>query len=231
MSGVSLEVELHGFGCRVLGEGHGRALTALSALVRDESLEALLLQLYGAQLMPAQRPVLVSQWAKYLFGLLITPVLVAILTRDWHWPLRLDHLAIAVDERGLPDGLLFVEAGSRRVMNADEPLQAFDALLDDLLTPLITRLGVYGELPRAVLWSSAGEALDACLRCLEASLAERGRPLLEQARRSDGRRNPLYRSVVHVPRYQRRACCLSHRVAWVGRCEHCPLPIEAPAKL
>ncbi|RXT71444.1 hypothetical protein B1F67_21820, partial [Pseudomonas syringae] len=23
---------------------------------------------------------------------------------------------------------------------------------------------------------------------------------------------------------QRRVCCLSHRVEWVGRCEHCPLP-------
>ncbi|WP_170969011.1 (2Fe-2S)-binding protein, partial [Pseudomonas viridiflava] len=25
------------------------------------------------------------------------------------------------------------------------------------------------------------------------------------------------------PRRQRKACCLSYQVEWVGRCEHCPL--------
>lgn len=211
----------------VLAETDRRALLTLAELLQPQRLDALLLNLYGAQLMPQQRDVLVSQWAKYGFMLMIPPVLVASIAQGWHWPLGLAHVAVALDERGIPNGVKFLAAGAVLVKPAGDPLQRFSGLLDDLLTPFISTLSAYGGVPRAVLWSSAGEALENCLSRLDAPLAEKGWPLLNQRLRADGRRNPLYQTILYTPHRQRRSCCLSHRVEWVGRCEHCPLPVAA----
>lgn len=208
----------------VLVETDQRALLTLAELLQPQRLDALLLNLYGPQLMPQQRDVLVSQWAKYGFMLMIAPVLVASIVHDWHWPLGLEQVAVALDERGIPDGVRFLAAGAVLAAPPEDPLQRFTDLLDDLLTPFINKLSAYGGVPRTVLWSSAGEVVDNCLNRLDAPLAQTGWPLLNQRMRVDGRRNPLYQTILYTPRRQRRSCCLSHRVEWVGRCEHCPLP-------
>lgn len=208
----------------VLAETDRRPLLTLAELLQPQRLDALLLNLYGPQLMPQQRDVLVSQWAKYGFMLMIPPLLVASIAHDWHWPLGLERVAVLLDERGIPNGMRFLAAGAVPEEPVGDPLQRFSDLLDDLLTPFINTLSAYGGVPRAVLWSSAGEALENCLSHLEAPLAEKGWPLLNQRLRGDGRRNPLYQTILYTPGRQRRSCCLSHRVEWVGRCEHCPLP-------
>ncbi|MCS5515873.1 hypothetical protein NWF32_13810 [Pseudomonas qingdaonensis] len=48
----------------------------LAELLRPDAFDALLLGLYGPELMPAQRPVLVSQWSKYYFAVLWRAALV-----------------------------------------------------------------------------------------------------------------------------------------------------------
>ncbi|GAB7533102.1 siderophore-iron reductase FhuF [Pseudomonas sp. 3A(2025)] len=221
--------ELQPFGQGVRGEG-GVPLPTLLAAGR---LDALLDSVYGPELMASHKPVLVSQWAKYYFTLLIPPVLVANLVHGWHWPLTLAHIALALDERGVPQGIRFLGQGAAGGCAGDKPLQRFADLLDDNLRPFIEVLGAYGKLPRAVLWSSVGDTLEQCLTRLERrdpALARDGWPLLDLPRRADGRVNPLFNSVAYVPqasgepRRQRRACCLSYQVEWVGRCEHCPLP-------
>lgn len=215
---------LQSLGCTVLADGDPCPVIALPVLLQAPRLDALLLHLYGPQLLSEHQPVLVSQWAKYAFMQLIPAVVVAALAHDWHWPLRLEQVALGLSERGTPDAVKFLAPGALRAVTGVAPLSRFDGLLDELLTPFIDALSTYGGLPRVVLWSSAGDALDTCLSRLDASLAQGGWPLLSQPRRADGRRNPLYQTITYAPQRQRRACCLSHRVAWVGRCEHCPLP-------
>ncbi|QIQ73723.1 Ferric iron reductase protein FhuF [Pseudomonas coronafaciens] len=222
------------FGRTLLAASDLRPVLALPDLLLPERLDQLLLSVYGPQLMPSQLPVLVSQWAKFYFMQIIPPVLVASLVHGWHWPLALEQVGLALDERGVPCGVRLLEQGEVWRDIPVDPFQRFAGLLDDNLQPFIAALSAYGELPGAVLWSSAGDYLEGCLvqlaGCSDVSLAA-GMALLTERRRPDGRANPLYQAVRYVakaegaePRRQRRVCCLSHRVEWVGRCEHCPLP-------
>jgi len=207
------------FGQTLLAADDPRPVQSLLELLQPESLDAVLLNIYGPDLMPAQRAVLVSQWSKYYFMQLIPPVVVASLVFDRHWSLRLDQVSLALDERGLPSGVKLdvYEGGS------------LDGLLDDNLRPFIEILSTYGDLPGAVLWGNAGDYLESCLVRLGAVTdvsLEAGYGLLRNSTLSDGRRNPLFNAVSYVgepARRKRRTCCLSYQVEWVGRCEHCPL--------
>ncbi|RMV72675.1 Ferric iron reductase protein FhuF [Pseudomonas caricapapayae] len=222
------------FGQTLLAVDDPRPVVALPDLLRRERLDQLLLTLYGPQLMPAQLPVLVSQWAKFYFMQLIPPVLVGNLVRGLHWPLRLDQVALALDERGVPTGVRLTEQGEAWRDSPVEPFQRFAGLLDHNLQPFIAALSAYGGLADRVLWVSAGDYLEKGLvqlaACSDVPLAA-GLALLSERKRPDGRANPLFQAVRYIPqaqggepRRQRRVCCLSHRVEWVGRCEHCPLP-------
>lgn len=225
---------LRRFGQGLVGADDSRPVSPLPALLEAERLDALLLGLYGPELMPSRLPVLVSQWAKYYFMQVIPPVVVASLACDWHWPLNPERIALALDERGVPIGLKWLGEGERIRVRPGNPFERFASLLDDNLSPVIDALSTYGDLPGAVLWSSAGDVLESCLvQCAELPdlLLGEASALLTSRTRPDGRRNPLFKTIRYVaqgdgspPRRQRRACCLSYQVEWVGRCEHCPLP-------
>ena len=207
-----------------------RKLIELPELLRPTTLDRLLLQVYGAELMTDQLPVLVSQWFKFYAMQVIAPVVVASLAHGKHWPLRLDQLSFALDERGVLDGVRFSCSPVVRSESTD-PFECFAPLLDNL-AQVIERLSTYGGLAPRVLWSSAGDYLETCLRRLssvsDVSLAP-GYGLLREPLMPDGQRNPLFASIIYIEGSkgqtvrQRRNCCLSYRVAWVGRCEHCPL--------
>ncbi|MBX8516514.1 siderophore-iron reductase FhuF [Pseudomonas cichorii] len=219
---------LERFGQTLLSADDPRPVMALSELLRKESLDALLTRLYGPDLMAAHLPVLVSQWAKYYFMQVIAPQVVGSLVYRWHWPLHLEQVALALDERGVPTGLKLLGEGAAYQVLPVDPFERFAGLLDDNLQPFIDALSIYGGLASSVLWCSAGDYLERCLvqlgECSEVSL-EVGQALLAVRVRPDGRRNPLFQAVTHVgQRRQRRTCCLSYQVEWVGRCEHCPLP-------
>ncbi|MCE5985169.1 IucA/IucC family C-terminal-domain containing protein [Pseudomonas sp. LF19] len=171
---------------------------ALQALLDQARFDPLLLALYGPQLMPAQRPVLVSQWSKYYFALV------------WRMlgegePLSaFSDTAVQVDARGLPVTLV-TEA---------TPCQD---LFAEHLQPLVVRLAELGPVSMAVLWGNAGDCLD---QALQGRVDSSGLQVLLQTPGS-----PLYAAVSQdaAGRRRRRTCCLSYKVDWVGHCEHCPL--------
>ncbi len=220
---------LAGFARTLLVDGT-RQTTALSELLRDETLDRLLLQVYGPSLMPDKLPVLVSQWMKYYTMQLVPPVVVANLVHGVDWPLHLDQLGFALHERGFLDGVAFY-AASRGASPSVNPFERFASLLENL-EQVTGRLSAYGRVAPGVLWGSAADYLETCLKQLAAvsdvSLAT-GYGLLRERMRPDGQRNPLFNAITYIEGAdgqtvrQRRSCCLSHRVQWVGRCEHCPL--------
>ncbi|SQF99897.1 ferric iron reductase [Paucimonas lemoignei] len=207
------------FGQTLLVAEDPQPVRPLLEVLQPESLDALLLNLYGPQLMPAKQAVLVSQWSKYYFMQVIPPVVVASLMFDRHWSLKLDDVSLALDVRGLPAGVKFgaCEEGG------------LEGLLDHNLRPVIENLSAYGNLPGAVLWGNAGDYLESCLARLSALTdvsLDAGFGLLRNRTLADGRRNPLLNAITYVGEpacRKRRTCCLSYQVEWVGRCEHCPL--------
>ncbi len=164
--------------------------------------DQLLLDLYGPQLMPAQRPVLVSQWSKYYFATVWQTLL-----GDARLPVFAET-AVALDARGLPTAL----NGQGRYC------EGLDEVVSQHLEPLVQRLGALGALQSAVLWGNAGDCLDqvlplaGCDTGLGCLLTTPGSPLFAAVGLdASGKR-------------RRRTCCLSYKVDWVGHCEHCPLP-------
>jgi ferric iron reductase protein FhuF len=223
------EGPLAGF-AKTLVLDEARPVVPLAELLRRETLDRLLLQVYGSELMPDQQPVLVSQWMKYYAMQLIPPVVVASLVHRVSWPLTVDQLSFALHERGFLDGVRF-EGALFDASNSGDPFERFAPLFDNL-QQVIDRLSAYGSVAPGLLWGNAGDYLETCLRELAAvsnvSLAP-GFGLLRERLRPDGTRNPLFNAINYIEGNdgqslrQRRSCCLSHRVEWVGRCEHCPL--------
>lgn len=164
--------------------------------------DALLLDLYGPQLMPAQRPVVVSQWSKYYFAMIWRTLL------DGAVVPRFAASAVALDTRGLPLAL----AGQ------GQPCEGREGLLEHHLQPLVSRLAALGAVAPAVLWGNAGDCLDQALQSDDGD-----RNGLGQLLTSPG--SPLYLAVrlEASGKRRRRTCCLSYKVDWVGHCEHCPL--------
>ncbi|WP_296183511.1 siderophore-iron reductase FhuF [Pseudomonas sp. UBA1879] len=206
-----------------------RPVFLLPELLRDEALNRLLMQVYGPELMPEKLPVLVSQWFKFYAMQLIPPVVVASLVKGMSWPLALNDLAFALHERGFLDGVRF-ESEAFQASDSKDPFERFAPLLNNL-QQVIERLSAYGGVASAVLWSSAGDYLERCLRQLaqiDGLAAEVGHGLLNKRFRPDGARNPLFKTITYEEGTdgklirRRRSCCLSYRVEWVGRCEHCP---------
>jgi ferric iron reductase protein FhuF len=178
------------------------ASLSLEQLLAPACFESLLLELYGPELMPAQRPVLVSQWSKYYFAAL--------------WQALLGGSALPIfaatdvtlDARGLPIAL----AGQGGCC------EGLEAILDQHLQPLVLRLATLGAVAPGVLWGNAGDCLDQALQRVEVDGNGLGRLLTSPD-------SPLYAAVsldVSGQR-RRRVCCLSYKVDWVGHCEHCPL--------
>lgn len=175
----------------------------LEQLLQPAHFDALLLGLYGPELMPAQRPVLVSQWSKYYFAAIwqallggsALPVFVA--------------TEVTLDSRGLP--LVLAGQGSCR--------EGLEAIVEQHLQPLVLRLAALGPVAPGVLWGNAGDCLDQALRRAGADDIGLGRLLTLPE-------SPLYAAVSLDASGQRRrrVCCLSYKVDWVGHCEHCPLP-------
>jgi ferric iron reductase protein FhuF len=220
---------LAGF-ARTLVLDEARSVFALPELLQRETLDRLLLQVYGPELMPGKLPVLVSQWMKFYAMQLIPPVVVASLVHGVSWPLQLDRLGFALHERGFLDGVKF-DGAALEASRSGAPFERFAPLLENL-ERVINRLSAYGNVAPGVLWGSAGDYLETCLRQLAAAndvSLEVGYALLRERLRPDGRRNPLFNAVTYIEGVdgqsvrQRRSCCLSYRVEWVGRCEHCPL--------
>lgn len=170
-------------------------LLTRDALFESQTFHGLLLALYGPELMPAQLPVLVSQWSKYYFMLLWREALAGRAPR-WSAELRVE-----LDARGLP-----------AAYGAGDGLNGLAEVIDAHLPPLIERLARLGGVPAAVLWGNAGD-------CLEQVAGDAAKPWLQDLD------SPLFAAVGEdaAGRRRRRTCCLSYKVEWVGHCEHCPL--------
>ncbi len=207
----------------LLPPDHPSPAVPLPALLRPEVLDPLLLKLYGAELMPAQRPVLVSQWSKYYFMQIFPALLVTQLAAGWFLPLQLDEWGVVLDERGLPVAVKPVDPGE-----PGSPSDSLEPWIATHLRPLIEALSGAAGPPPAILWGNAGDYLERAVRQLQSlglrSLAP-AESLLGTRRLADGRANPLYAPVQYAGdgRRQRRSCCLSYQVPWVGACEGCPM--------
>lgn len=200
-----------------------RIAVSLPELLQPRVLDQLLLRIYGSELMPAHKPVLVSQWSKYYLMHWLPVMLVSQLGHGWDLPLLLREVGLVLDERGLPVAIRFFEAGEPGDAQASlEPWIASN------LRPFVDILSRYGDMPAAVLWGNAGDYLEQGLRDIERlGMVDPGpgQAMLSTRKLADGRPNPLYAPVRYLGdgRRERRSCCLAYQVENIGHCQSCPL--------
>lgn len=178
-----------------------------------------------------------TQWSKWHFSLLLTPVIAANIAADWQLPVALDDVGIVLSPDSRTLAIRFAHEGARQSFTSAE--DRFALLVDEHLTPLIATIAQASGLPKKVLWSNAGNVFENTVQDCAALLGE-AHPALAQARallavrtRPDGRRNELFAPVAYTgeeDKRRRRICCLRYRMASLPLCKTCPLD-EIPKKL
>lgn len=206
----------------VLPDDDPRTVVSLPELLQPQVLDQLLLKIYGADLMPSHKPVLVSQWSKYYFMHWLPVMLVSQLGHGWDLPLLPRETGLVLDERGVPLAVRFFGEGEE-----GDPQASLEPWIASNLRPVIEALSEYGEVAPAVLWGNAGDYLELNLRRLQRlGLHAQGpaETLLGTRKLADGRANPLYQPVRYRGdgRRERRSCCLAWQVEGIGYCEQCP---------
>jgi ferric iron reductase protein FhuF len=191
---------------------------------------------FRPQFAAADQRGLASIWINQYFNRLFPPVISAALLLNQRMPLRLEQLAVVVDDQGLP--LAFkLPGGCEPLASPETPFERFAHLLDDNLQPLIQALCAHTGVSAKVLWSNAGNYFEAWLgqlksRTQQPQLLVDGERLLASPRRPDGSRNPLYAPIRYVeiehadgqvrPWRQRRLCCIRDLLPEVKLCPNCP---------
>lgn len=158
-----------------------------------------------------------TQWNKYFWRAVLPPWVLA----AWLGGTLMPASAVLVNRGHEPAALHFIASGG----SPGHPAVVF--------APWVEAMAVVGRMSPRVIWSNAGNLLEALLGALpgfDPALAEQAvflrRSWIEQQRLESGR-NPLFQPIRWVPgtppRRVRRICCLRYREPSLGYCATCPL--------
>ena len=196
-------------------------------LVETGGTELLLAPLRRATPGVADR-VLISHWSRYLFLLVIPPVLLTLLFSDRRLPLRPEETGLVVNGAGLPVAVGLPHAGAPAAPAGTLP-ERLMPLFRDYLAPVVEGLAAGGRLAPRILWGNVAHYLDWVGRNLgeEAppGLADAFASLLAQPEWPGGR-NPVAGLIRREPGTdapRRSVCCLLHALPDRSPCRGCPL--------
>ncbi|RWR00921.1 iron reductase [[Pantoea] beijingensis] len=180
------------------------------------------------QNLPREAKPLHSLWAQWYFGLVVPPMMMALLFETRSIDCSPQHFHVEFHDSGRPAifWLNVREDKGARYLNAH---QRIDRMIQRHLIPVTQAIEQQGEINARLIWNNIGYLMHWFLGELEPLLAEDTRIMLEHAlffsrERPDGCDNPLYRSV--IPRggdMQRRCCCQRYRLPGIQRCGDCTL--------
>jgi ferric iron reductase protein FhuF len=171
-----------------------------------------------------------TQWSKWHFSRLLTPVIAANIVADRQLPVGIDRIGIVLSPDSRTLAIRLPGEGDQRQFG--DAHDRFAVVIDKHLAPLISGLSRASGLPAKVLWSNAGNVFENVTKECAAMLGEahpgvmHARALLISRHRPDKRRNELFAPVTYVgndARRQRRICCLRYRMDELSLCKSCPL--------
>lgn len=169
-----------------------------------------------------------TQWSKWHFSIVLTPVLALNLVADWRLPIALDQIAVLLSPDSRTMAIRLRDAGGRA--RFDSAHGRFAPIVETHLAPVVSALSQASGLPAKVLWSNAGNVAEAVVAECAQRLGEdhpgvRGaRAFLASRAWPDGRRNELFEPVRYAAGLRRRRiCCLRYRIDALPLCKSCPL--------
>lgn len=171
---------------------------------------------------------LLSLWAQWYIGLMVPPLMQALLTQDIALDLSPEHFHVEFHETGRA-ACFWIDVHEDRVATLQSPQERMETLLKQALIPVVDALEKTGEINGKLIWSNTGYLIHWYLNEMKPLLGDETLDTLRQScffakQLSDGHDNPLFRTV--VPRdglLVRRTCCQRYRLPDVQQCGDCTL--------
>lgn len=171
---------------------------------------------------------LLSLWAQWYIGLMVPPVMLALLTQETMLDLSSEHFHVEFHETGRA-ACFWIDVHEDPSASHLSAQARMERQITRALVPVIDALEATGEINGKLIWSNTGYLIHWYLTEMKPLLGDEKVDALRQScffarQLSDGRDNPLYRTV--VPReglLVRRTCCQRYRLPDVQQCGDCTL--------
>ncbi|MRS90610.1 siderophore-iron reductase FhuF [Enterobacteriaceae bacterium RIT714] len=171
---------------------------------------------------------LLSLWAQWYIGLMVPPLMIALLTQDAALDLSPEHFHVEFHETGRA-ACFWIDVHEDRNATVLSAQDRMETLVKQALIPVVNALEETGEINGKLIWSNTGYLIHWYLTEMKPVLGDETVDALRQScffakQLSDGQDNPLFRTV--VPRdglLVRRTCCQRYRLPDVQQCGDCTL--------
>lgn len=223
----------HMLECFKLDEPFPQQAKTLAEWMRPAELHSLL-ALYSDHIyrnqptQPRENKPLISLWAQWYIGLMVPPLMLALLTEDAAISLASQHFHVEFHETGRA-ACFWVDVIEDAQSSRASAAQRMETLITQALLPVVDALEATGDINGKLIWSNTGYLINWYLGEMKTVLGEEQVNGLRQRfffakTLSCGRDNPLWRTV--VPRdglLVRRTCCQRYRLPDVQQCGDCTL--------
>ncbi|MES0266163.1 siderophore-iron reductase FhuF [Citrobacter sedlakii] len=177
---------------------------------------------------PRENKPLLSLWAQWYIGLMVPPLMLALLTQETAIDVSPEHVHVEFHETGRA-ACFWIDVHPDRQATECSPQMRIEILIKQALTPVVQALVATGEINGKLIWSNTGYLIHWYLNEMKPLLGEELLHALRHAcffekQLSCGTDNPLWRTV--VPRegvLVRRTCCQRYRLPDVQQCGDCTL--------
>ncbi|XTZ37800.1 siderophore-iron reductase FhuF [Salmonella enterica] len=210
----------------------GQAMT-LAEWSRPAALQTLIAtysdHIYRHQpLQPRENKPLLSLWAQWYLGLMVPPLLLALLTQQSAIDLAPDLFHVEFHETGRA-ACFWIDVQPDPWLTMQNDTQRIAALIRQAMMPVVQALEATGDINGKLIWSNTGYLINWCFGEMLPLLGEARVAALRQfcffeKQLPDGHDNPLWRTVVlREGTLVRRTCCQRYRLPDVQQCGDCTL--------
>ncbi|HDT6547075.1 TPA: siderophore-iron reductase FhuF [Kluyvera ascorbata] len=177
---------------------------------------------------PRENKPLISLWAQWYLGLMVPPLMLALLTEESAIAVSPEHIHVEFHETGRA-ACFWVDVRHDLRASQKPLVERMDHLVIQGITPVIEALEATGDINGKLIWSNTGYLINWYLGEMMALLGEEQVNQLRQRyffskTLVNGQDNPLWHTVVvREGRLARRTCCQRYRLPDVQQCGDCTL--------
>lgn len=169
-----------------------------------------------------------SLWAQWYIGLLVPPVLLALLTLPQALAISPNHVHVEFHETGRA-ARFWIDVQEDSLATQLDRRQRLEQFVVNGIAPIVNALAASGDINARLIWSNTGYLINWFLGEIRELIGDEAASELRQAcffekRWLNGEDNPLYRTVVlRDGMLVRRTCCQRYRLPDVMQCGDCSL--------
>lgn len=178
--------------------------------------------------LPREGKPLISLWAQWYFGLLVPPLMLALLTHDTALDISPAHFHVEFHETGRA-ACFWADVHADRHATLLDDRGRIEKLIVSAMLPVVQALEATGEINGKLIWSNTGYLINWYLNEMKPLLGDARVSALRQLcffdkMLANGMDNPLWRTVVlREGVLVRRTCCQRYRLPDVQQCGDCTL--------